>query len=386
MTQRDTLKAVHEPFGDAFYYGSERLSSRYEDDVPGREDSGFTQSTYRTILDRFEREASEGKRLVIKDMAYYLFPPDAAPASIAPSVGRVKRGVGTTGAMHNGTTNGTTRAPYPYNSDAEPNNPTVIPRETLGNFHFTFLIRHPRSSIPSYYRCCVPPLDKVTGFYDFMPSEAGYEELRRLFDYLRSIGQVGPGMAHRDSNAGSAFDGPESLDGVESRNEVQFTNGVHSSQGVDSLDGVDSVNGVDSSNGVGHPNGVHDSNSADSSNGVTRGVEVCVIDADDLLDNPAGIVEAFCKSTGLNFTPDMLNWSTEADQQQAEEAFRKWPGFHDDAMNSSDLKPRQHVKSVEDENSEWAEKFGDEGARIIRQAVDANIEDYEYLKRFAIKV
>lgn len=59
MTQRDTLKAVHEPFGDAFYYGSERLSSRYEDDVTGREDSGFTQSTYRTILDRFEREASE---------------------------------------------------------------------------------------------------------------------------------------------------------------------------------------------------------------------------------------------------------------------------------------------------------------------------------------
>ncbi|KAL8886498.1 MAG: hypothetical protein Q9192_006473 [Flavoplaca navasiana] len=318
MTQRDTLKAVHEPFGDAFYYGSERLSSRYEDDVSGREDSGFTRSTYRTILDRFEREASEGKRLVIKDMAYYLFPPDAAPASIAPSVGRVKRGVGTTEAMNNGTTNGTTRAPYPYNSDAEPNNPTVIPRDTLGNFHFTFLIRHPRSSIPSYYRCCVPPLDKVTGFYDFMPSEAGYEELRRLFDYLRSIGQVGPGIARQKLKAGSMIDSLGPSDHVESPTKVLSTNGVHSSQDVHCLDGVDS------SNGVGLPNGVHHSNSADSSNGVTRGVEVCVIDADDLLDNPAGIVEAFCKSTGLDFTPDMLDWSTDADQQHAEEAFRKW--------------------------------------------------------------
>ena len=245
-------------------------------------------------------------------MAYYLFPPDAAPASIAPSVGRVKRGVGTIEAVKNGTTNGTTRAPYPYNSDAEPNNPTVIPRDTLGNFHFTFLIRHPRSSIPSFYRCCVPPLDKVTGFYNFMPSEAGYDELRRLFDYLRSIGHIGPEIAHLNSNAGSPPDGPKSLDGVESRIKGQFTNGVHCSKEVHSL------------NGVGLSNGIQHSNSADCSNGVSRAVEVCVIDADDLLDNPAGIVEAFCKSTGLDFTPDMLDWSTEADQQQAEEAFRKW--------------------------------------------------------------
>ncbi|KAI4261460.1 MAG: hypothetical protein L6R42_003339 [Xanthoria sp. 1 TBL-2021] len=352
MTQRDTLKCVHEPFGDAFYYGPERLSSRYEDNLAGREDSGFTHSTYRTILDRFERETSEGKRLLIKDMAYYLFPPEASPASIAPSVGRVKRGVGTTEAVINGTTNGTTKAPYPYDTDAEPNNPTVIPRDTLGKFHFTFLIRHPRSSIPSYYRCCVPPLDKVTGFYDFMPSEAGYDELRRLFDYLRSIGQVGPETAGENPNEGSASNG------------VDLSNGVSS-------------NGV-SSNGV-SSNGVSSSNS----------VEVCVIDADDLLDNPAGIVEAFCKSTGIEFTPDMLEWNTEADQQQAEEAFGKWRGFHDDAMNSCDLKPRQHkkkFKSIEDENTEWVEKYGEKGAKLIRQTVDANIEDYEYLKQFAIKV
>lgn len=65
MTQRDTLKCVHEPFGDAFYYGSERLSSRYEDNLTGREDSGFTHSTYRTILDRFEREASEVRFILL---------------------------------------------------------------------------------------------------------------------------------------------------------------------------------------------------------------------------------------------------------------------------------------------------------------------------------
>lgn len=59
MTQHNTLKCIHEPFGDAFYYGPERLSSRYENDAKAREESGFIQSTYQTILDRFENEATE---------------------------------------------------------------------------------------------------------------------------------------------------------------------------------------------------------------------------------------------------------------------------------------------------------------------------------------
>ncbi|KAL8935713.1 MAG: hypothetical protein Q9211_004553 [Gyalolechia sp. 1 TL-2023] len=314
MTQHDTLQCVHEPFGDAFYYGPERLSSRYENDPEAREASGFSQSTYQTILDRIEKEATEGKRLFIKDITHYLVPPDGNPSSIAPSLNRLKRGVGTSEARTNGATNGTTKAPYPYHTDAEPNNPTVIPRDILEKFHFTFLIRNPRSSIPSYYRCTVPPLDKVTGFYNFMPSEAGYNELRRVFDYLRSIRHIGPANA---------------------------------------------------------------------------GVEVCVVDADDLLDDPAGIIQAYCKSVGIQYHPDMLKWDTEADQRQARDAFEKWKGFHEDVLHSSGLRRRGHkkkVKSIEDENAEWREKYGEDGAKIIRETVDANMGDYEYLKQFAIKV
>ncbi|KAL9028576.1 MAG: hypothetical protein Q9196_003080 [Gyalolechia fulgens] len=389
MTQHDTLQCVHEPFGDAFYYGPERLSSRYENDPEAREASGFSQSTYQTILDRIEKEATEvrstppsptpliftsveavlrsacsqtvqpasGKRLFIKDITHYLVPPDGNPSSIAPSLNRLKRGVGTSEARTNGATNGTTKAPYPYHTDAEPNNPTVIPRDILEKFHFTFLIRNPRSSIPSYYRCTVPPLDKVTGFYNFMPSEAGYNELRRVFDYLRSIRHIGP------ANAGQAGKTEHS-----------------------------------------------------DSNGVTQGVEVCVVDADDLLDDPAGIIQAYCKSVGIQYHPDMLKWDTEADQRQARDAFEKWKGFHEDVLHSSGLRRRGHVstlprkytnsslcvfvnigtdvsngkkkkvKSIEDENAEWREKYGEDGAKIIRETVDANMGDYEYLKQFAIKV
>ena len=55
----DALKCIHEPFGDAFYYGPERLSSRYEKDEKARLDSGFAQSTFRAILDMIENEGAE---------------------------------------------------------------------------------------------------------------------------------------------------------------------------------------------------------------------------------------------------------------------------------------------------------------------------------------
>lgn len=59
MTRRDTLKCIHEPFGDAFYYGGERLSTRFENDEQTRVDSGFQKSTYQTTLDRLEAEGAE---------------------------------------------------------------------------------------------------------------------------------------------------------------------------------------------------------------------------------------------------------------------------------------------------------------------------------------
>ena len=36
--------------------------------------------------------------------------------------------------------------------------------------------------------------------------------------------------------------------------------------------------------------------------------------------------------------------------------------------------------------AEWTEKYGEQGAKVIRDTVAANVENYEYLKQFAIKV
>jgi len=351
MTRRGSLATIHEPFGDAFYYGPERMGSRFEDDEQEREDSGFADSTYRTIFERIESEAAEGKRVFIKDITYYIVPPEKQAAHVAPSLQDLKipkRGVGTDEQSMEAAEDGhilpasrpTTppsdsgvdldsppkSPPYPYETPLNKRNPTVVPRDVLERFHFTFLIRHPRNAVPSYYRCCIPPLVERTGFNTFMPCEAGYEELRRLFDYCKDTGLVGPAVCGQQNS------------------DILPKPGVP---------------------------------------------EICVIDADDLLDDPEGVLRQYCESIGLDFREQMLEWDSEEAHEFAKSQFEKWDGFHDDAIGSKDLKPRQHKKTPKSDDelyAEWVEKYGQEAADMIKQTVADNVETYEYLKQYAIKV
>jgi hypothetical protein len=75
MTRNETLHCVHEPFGDAFYYGPERLSPRFSEDEASRVKSGFSNSTYQTIFDNIDNLESEVR----------LLPPDFLRPSIVSS-------------------------------------------------------------------------------------------------------------------------------------------------------------------------------------------------------------------------------------------------------------------------------------------------------------
>lgn len=86
-------------------------------------------------------------------------------------------------------------------------------------------------------------------------------------------------------------------------------------------------------------------NGTNGTNGHAESIEICVVDADDLLDDPEGIMKKYCDSIGYPFSPSMLEWDNEEQQKYAKETFEKWPGFHDDAIESTDLKPRAHVSS-----------------------------------------
>ena len=159
-------------------------------------------TAFNPCLQEFYAHFAQGKRVFIKDILHYLLPPDATQPQIAPSLDSPRRGIGTDKATNgvNGTTSSS--APFPYHTHTEPGNPTVVPQSLLEKFHFTFLIRDPHSSIPSYFRCTLPPLVEMTGWDDFYPNEAGYDELRRFFDYMRKSGQVGPAFERRKCSCG----------------------------------------------------------------------------------------------------------------------------------------------------------------------------------------
>ncbi|SPQ22748.1 9be7ff2c-00ce-4db7-9790-18a4e62b706e [Thermothielavioides terrestris] len=350
MTRRDILHCVHEPFGDAFYFGPERLSERYEKDEAARKASGFDQVTFKDV----------GKRVFIKDIAHYLLPPNQKPASIAPSLRDSHAGALADGATPNGAGTGGAS----HSTPAVPN-PTVIPLEVLRKFHFTFLIRHPRRAIPSYYRCTVPPLSARTGFHQFIPAEAGYDELRRLFDYLLQEGVISRGRQPQQQ-----------------QQQQPHKNGNQDQNQHEQQNGDDDVPAPANTGNV--VNGPSNSSSNDDS------VPITVVDADDLLDKPAEVVRAFCAAVGIDYRDAMLRWAGDAEGQRlAEAAFAKWDGFHDDAIASCELRARGHAKATpteEEEDEEWREKYGEEAQKVIRACVDANVADYEYLKSFAIQV
>ncbi|KAL8801340.1 MAG: hypothetical protein Q9200_006977 [Gallowayella weberi] len=219
-------------------------------------------------------------------MPYHLMPSKGDPVSLAPSL--LPAGVNT----------------------AEPDNPTVLPLSILKKFHWTFLIRHPRYSIPSNYRCCIPPLVHLTNWYDYQPYEAGYRELR-----------------------------------------TQLI-----SSAVVQLTSIEIKPGV------------------------------CLIDADDLLDNPSGVIKAYCKHVGVEYNPNMLSWDTEDDKALASEMFSKWHGFHEDALHSKGLVARAHPpKTKAEQDQEWVRLYGVTGAAVIRETVNASLPHYEHLKQFAMK-
>lgn len=53
------------------------------------------------------------------------------------------------------------------------------------------------------------------------------------------------------------------------------------------------------------------------------------------------------------------------------------------------LVPSEKKKSPKTDDelyAEWVDRFGEEGAKIIKETVENNVADYEYLKQFAMKV
>ncbi|ANB13138.1 hypothetical protein AWJ20_1419 [Sugiyamaella lignohabitans] len=171
MTREDIVCA-HEPFGDPFYFGPERLSDRYPEKK--RVQSPYAGTTYADVYDELRSMAyeaeKENKRVFIKDMISYLMPEDAtgneSNVAVAKSFGSDVR-----------------------NSTPSDTSITVLPSDILNSFQYVFLIRAPHLAVPSYYKRCIPPDSEKTGFDHYRPQEAGYRQLRILYDHLVKLGK-----------------------------------------------------------------------------------------------------------------------------------------------------------------------------------------------------
>ena len=60
------------------------------------------------------------------------------------------------------------------------------------------------------------------------------------------------------------------------------------------------------------------------------GQSVVLFDADDLMAKPELVMAAFCEAMGLAPHAEMTTWKAEMP-----EAWKKWPGWHDDAAKST---------------------------------------------------
>ncbi|GAA5904133.1 hypothetical protein JCM8208_003456 [Rhodotorula glutinis] len=267
----DDFHVLHEPMGESWYYSKERVHKRFSQETC--EKSEHWDYTY----DKAWKDVSTPhptKRVFSKDMASYIID--------------MTKPLGTVATSYEGT-------------PTTPTNPTLIPTSALLQPHVvhTFLIRHPRRAVPSYARLCYPGAE--TGFDYFDPSEMGYAESRRLFDFIREA----------------------------------------------------------------------------------TGQTPHIVEAETLLQEPKKVVSEYCKAVGVDFNEDMLEWNS-----ATRDHFAKWKGWHEDAEQSTGVGRRS--PSV-DSNSEKAapaahkpkedKPLSDE----LLKTVEANLEDYEYLRSFASK-
>lgn len=221
-------------------------------------------------------------------MSYHIIPPIHSPDAKPPSLHHL------------------------FTPDEAPN-PTLFPTSILRSFQFVFLIRKPSSSMPSLYRCFIPPLSNQTDEHTLDSTELGYREMRILFDYLYPSGAV------------STEDRPQNAP--------------------------------------------------------------LLIDADDFLSNPDAIIRSLCSRLSIPYSPSMLTWDSSEDHAFARSLFDKYAGYHEDALNSTGLRPKPPAqgRSTEEEEEDWKSRYGSDAARTIREAVDLCQADYEYLRQFKIR-
>lgn len=238
----------------------------------------------------------------------------------------------------------------------ESRNPTLLPRSELAKFQFTFLIRHPYLSVPSYYRLSLPGKKEASQVKAMTTGDLGFWELRTLFDYLREEGLIG-------------------------RSPV-YTNGSGATNG----------NGVANGNGVSNGSGTHNGANGHSETGDSRtgsGYDICVVDSEDLMEHPDEVMSAYCRKNGVPYNESIPSWDRTEDQERAAAVIDRWGfpvTFHKQVLSSTGLSAKKVSLDSDKLYKKWVDEFGIEGANEIREAANSQLDDYNYLRQFVHRV
>ncbi|SCZ99579.1 BZ3500_MvSof-1268-A1-R1_Chr3-1g06118 [Microbotryum saponariae] len=321
LQRPDDFEVLHEPMGDAFYFGPERISKRYSPEQCAKEFPHYAEATFKKTWENVIKP-NETKRTFSKGGARRYHPS---------ALERNADVLGTLSDMAQYICNqasSTDIKSVPSLGPVDPSNPTLIPKDSLlsPSVIHTFLIRTPSKAVPSYHRLCYP--GSPTGFEYWDPEETGLRELRLLFDYIRK----------------------------------------------------------------------------------QTGRTPLVLDSEDLLADPEGIMKVWCDEVQVRFDPSMLEWNEGTREHfvslllsavgsnclliessnlipthTTSTSQKKWPGFHTSAeaskgvgkgLSKDHITPSNHGTP----NGETP-KFPDD----VVECIVANTEDYEYLRGFVKK-
>lgn len=89
-----------------------------------------------------------------------------------------------------------------------------------------------------------------------------------------------------------------------------------------------------------------------------------VVDADDLLDHPDGILQSYCEAVGLEYEETMTSWEPGPVPE-----WDVWAGWHEDALKSTGFKPRAKKNRPQTSAAFDLEELPPEVASVVEECM-----------------
>jgi hypothetical protein len=116
------------------------------------------------------------------------------------------------------------------------------------------------------------------------------------------------------------------------------------------------------------------------------GFRPTVIDSSRMLKSPHEVMPKFCAATGLDASQLQFQWNQVLEEQK-HKVSEGTLAFRRDFLLSTGILKKGNIDSdpvLETELAKWKTEFGDETATVLGQYVQATMDDYEYLRQFAL--